>query len=128
MYVSVNFTTPTGNSRTPALYMQEEKMITAEKRSRWLRHVERWKESGLSVNKYCIENGINKNSFRYWIERDKKNLKSEKFIKLTIPKPSISGKEAHTIILKYGEYEIKLPLAFEESELNRILNLLEGRI
>jgi hypothetical protein len=102
-------------------------MITAEKRTQWLRHVERWKECGLSVNKYCIENGINKSSFRYWIERDKKkNAKSGKFIKLTIPKP-LSGKEERTIILKYGVYEIKLPFAFEESELNRILNLLEGR-
>jgi hypothetical protein len=58
-------------------------MITAEKRTQWLRHVERWKECGLSVNKYCIENGINKSSFRYWIERDKKkNAKSGKFISL----------------------------------------------
>ena len=102
-------------------------MITAEKRSQWVRHVERWKDSGLSINKYSIENGINKSSFRYWIERDKKkNAKSEKFVKLTIPKP-LSEEESRTIILKYGEYEIKIPFAFEESELNRILNLLEGR-
>ena len=101
-------------------------MITEEKRTQWLRHVERWKESGLSVNKYCLENGINKSTFRYWIERDRKKTKSGSFVKVTIPK-LLPEKDVPAIILKYGAYEIKLPFAFEESELNRILNLLEGR-
>lgn len=101
-------------------------MITEEKRTRWLKHVERWKESRQSINKYCLENGINKSTFRYWIEGDRKKTKSGSFVKLTIPK-QLPVKNVPAIILKYGAYEIRLPFYFEEAELNRILDLLEGR-
>ena len=103
-------------------------MITAEKREKWLRHLETWKKSGLSANKYCIENGINKSSFRYWIDRDnKKATKSESFIKLKIPKTlPVNGNNKFS--LKYESYEIMIPPAFDKKDLDKILDVLKVRV
>ena len=77
-------------------------MITAEKKEEWLLHLELWKESGLSANRYCYENNINKSSFRYWIDRDREKIKPKKsFVKLNVKK-SLSATEGNNILLKYG--------------------------
>jgi len=102
-------------------------MITAEKTAKWLRHLENWKASGLSASKYCIENDINKNSFRYWIDRDKGKIKTKKkFVKLNLQQP-LSVNESNSIALKYGSYEIKIPTAFNIPDLEKLLNVLESR-
>lgn len=103
-------------------------MITAEKKKEWLLHLELWKESGLSANKYCIENNLNKNSFRYWIDRDRGKLKVKKsFVKLSVQKPlSVSCK--NNISLRYGSYEIQIPTAFNKGDLESLLEVLEMRI
>ncbi len=102
-------------------------MITAEKRDGWLRHLEAWKGSGLSANQYCTENGINKSSFRYWIDRDRGKLKTKKkFVKLNLQKP-IPANEGNNISLKYGSFEIKIPTAFKKQDLENLLEVLESR-
>lgn len=103
-------------------------MITTEKREEWLRHLESWKESGLSANKYCIENGINKSSFRYWIDRDnKKPTKKKSFIEVKIPQTlPVNGNNKFS--LKYESYEIMIPSAFDKTDLYKILDVLKMRI
>jgi len=102
-------------------------MIIAEKREDWLRHLKTWKSSGLSASRYCIENGINKNSFRYWIDKDRKKLsKAKSFIKLNIQK-TMPVNESNKISLKYGSYEIFIPTFFDKAGLNRILDVLQER-
>lgn len=103
-------------------------MITAEKKEEWLLHLELWKESGLSANRYCIENNLNKNSFRYWIDRDRGKIKVKKsFVKLSVQK-SLSVTCKNNISLKYGSYEIKIPTAFNKRDLESLLEVLESRI
>ncbi|MCD6398253.1 MAG: hypothetical protein J7L71_12020 [Spirochaetaceae bacterium] len=103
-------------------------MITAEKKEEWLLHLELWKESGLSANRYCIENNINKNSFRYWIDRDRGKIKVKKsFVKLNVQKP-LSVTCNNSISLKYGSYEIQIPTAFNNRDLESLLAVLESRI
>jgi len=102
-------------------------MITADKKEEWLLHLELWKESGLSVNKYCFENNINKNSFRYWIDRDRGKIKVKKsFVKLSVQKP-LSVTCNNNISLKYGSYEIQIPTAFNKPDLESLLEILESR-
>jgi len=102
-------------------------MITAEKKEEWLLHLELWKESGLPANRYCIENNINKNSFRYWIDRDRGKIKTKKsFVKLNVKKP-LSVTCNNNISLKYGSYEIKIPTAFNKLDMERLLEVLESR-
>jgi len=102
-------------------------MITAAKKEEWLLHLELWKESGLSANRYCIENNLNKNSFRYWIDRDRGKIKVKKsFVKLSVQKPlSVTCK--NNISLKYGSYEIQIPPAFNKKDLESLLEVLESR-
>ena len=102
-------------------------MITAEKKEEWLLHLELWKESGLSANRYCIENNLNKNSFRYWIDRDRGKIKVKKsFVKLNVKKPlSVIG--SNNILLKYGSYEIQIPNAFNKPDLESLLEVLESK-
>ena len=103
-------------------------MITAERKDQWLKHLDTWKSSGLSASKYCIENEINKNSFRYWIDRDKgKSKRKKSFVKLNIPQ-SLPVKEYNEITLKYGSYEISIPTVFDKAGLNRILDILQERV
>lgn len=102
-------------------------MINAKKREVWLRHLESWKSSGLSASRYCIENGINKNSFRYWIDRDKGKIKTKKsLVKLNIPQ-QLPVSESNNISLKYGSYELSIPTGFDKAGLNRILDVLQER-
>jgi len=107
--------------------MQEDKMITDEKRAAWLKHVEDWKKSGLSISKYCMENGINKSTFRYWIDRDKKKQSGNKLVRLKVDKP-ISEKEDYGFLVKYGKYEIEIPATFDKSGLSIIFDILEERV
>ena len=102
-------------------------MITAERKEQWLKHLETWKSSGLSASRYCSKNNINKNSFRYWIDRDRGKLNKKKsFVKLNIPQ-SLPVKENNGISLKYGSYEISIPTIFDKARLNRILDVLQER-
>ena len=102
-------------------------MITAKKKEEWLLHLELWKESGLSANRYCIENDLNKNSFRYWIDRDRGKIKIKKsFVKLNVEKP-LTVNESKSISIKYGSYEIKIPTAFNKQDLEKLLEVLETR-
>ncbi len=103
-------------------------MISAKKKEEWLLHLELWKESKLSANRYCLENNINKNSFRYWIDRDRGKIKTKKnFVKVNLQKPVLVNKSKN-ISLKYGSYEIKIPTAFEKQDLESLLEVLESRI
>jgi len=102
-------------------------MITTEKKEEWLLHLELWKESGLTANRYCIENNINKNSFRYWIDRDRGKIKTKKtFVKLNIQKP-LTTIESKSISLKYGPYEITIPPGFNKENLENLFSVLESR-
>jgi len=102
-------------------------MITAEKKEEWLLHLELWKESGLPANRYCLENNINKNSFRYWIDRDRGKIKTKKnFVKLNLQK-TMPLNESNNISLKYGSFEIKIPTAFKKQDLENLLEVLESR-
>ncbi|MCF6336081.1 MAG: hypothetical protein L3J12_10095, partial [Spirochaetales bacterium] len=101
-------------------------------------------ESELSANRYCIENGINKNSFRYWIDRDRDRGKiktknerlpeqqtylrpGKKFVKLNLQKPVLVN-ESKNISLKYGSFEIEIPTAFKKQDLENLLEVLKSRI
>jgi len=102
-------------------------MISAEKKEEWLLHLELWKESGLSANRYCIDNNLSKSSFRYWIDRDRGKIKTKKnLVKLNLQKP-LPVTCNNNILLKYGSYEIKIPTAFNKPDLESLLEILETR-
>ena len=106
-------------------------MNTNIRKEAWLDHVNSWEKSGLSISKYCTENGLKSSSLHYWIRKVRKEANQSasagNFVKLKIPK-SIRAERTEGFSLKYGSYEITIPAAFNKSDLGRLLEVLEARI
>ncbi|MDO9583044.1 MAG: hypothetical protein Q7J24_08020 [Desulfomicrobium sp.] len=45
--------------------------IRQNRSSRWLAHVEQWRQSGMSKAAYCNEQGLNFSSFKYWLRKSR---------------------------------------------------------
>jgi len=94
-----------------------------EKQKFWKGHLESWKASGISRRKYCEVNGINTNTFGYWIQRFKKmNKKESSFIRLNISKDFVSTFE---ITIK-NKYRIKLNNNYCSESLQKLIRTLES--
>jgi len=94
-----------------------------EKQDFWKSHLKNWKSSGISLRKYCEENGINKNTFGYWIQRLKKMNKEESsFIRLNIPQDLVSNFE---ITIK-NKYTIKLNNNYSSESHKKLIRILES--
>ncbi len=94
-----------------------------EKQEFWKEHLESWKSSGISLRKYCELNGINKNTFGYWIQKLKKlNKKKSSFIRLNISQDFISTFE---ITIK-DKYRIKLNNNYYSESLQKLIRTLEA--
>ena len=96
----------------------------------WMEHVKRFKESGISINRYCRDNNLKPTSFRHWINKDRKTVfntrKKENFVKLEVKNTFVREISSH-ILLKYNSFEITLSADFNKSDLNRLLDVLEER-
>ena len=46
--------------------------------AQWRRHVEAWRESGLSQADYCRQQGLNRKTFSLWTRRDQGDLSMDK--------------------------------------------------
>jgi transposase-like protein len=60
-------------------------------------HVQAWKESGISQREYARTNGINPNTFAYWIRKDRESRLqiTSDFHELMPVSPKESFKESH---------------------------------
>jgi len=45
------------------------KPLTSEQRQEWAKKIKRQQESGLSIEKWCHEKGLNPHVFHYWKKR-----------------------------------------------------------
>ena len=106
-------------------------MNTNIRKEAWLDHVNSWKKSGLSISKYCKENGLKSSTFHYWIRKTGKKApqhsEAGNFVKLEIP-GTISTDRTESFSLKYGSYEITIPTAFNKKDMGKLLEVLEARI
>ena len=66
----------------------------------WLRHVETWRESGLSQADYCRQQGLNHKTFSVWTRRVQVDLSLDKNAPLDLlavqlePSPSVASTQA----------------------------------
>lgn len=89
----------------------------------WKSHLENWKSSRISQKKYCEENGINRNTFGYWIQKLKKvNKKDSSFIRLNLKHDTTSAFE---VTIK-NKYKIKLNNNYSSESLKKLINTLES--
>ena len=73
------------------------------KRKVWEEKIKDWKASGLSAQKWCLENGENYHTFKYWRQTLKKPKLQPLFEELKEEEPNLD------IELCYGELKILFP-------------------
>jgi len=54
-------------------YFWFKKAMSLTNRQEKFAHVEAWEQSGLSISQYARDNGLSKDSLRYWISRKRDN-------------------------------------------------------
>lgn len=95
-------------------------MAKNRSKENWYKIIKKWKDSGLNQNKFCEENRIKINTFRYWKYRFKKE---ETFVEL----PVIRKTEMNSIEIYLEEKKatIKIRDSFDDNTLSRIFRILE---
>jgi len=105
------------------------KAINRNKRNHWKKHIEKWKESGLTQSEYCRRNDLKIKSFGYWKGRILNNEPSEvQFCRLPVP---VIQKETsppeHSLVLRIGKHhEITIGDKFKPETLSRLIHTLRN--
>ena len=91
-----------------------------DKTNIWHRHIERWRRSRLSQQKYCEENKIKKSTFLYWVRKISKTKRHNRFIELSLGELL----QDHIEIVFKEEFKIRLRNNFNPELLIEIINTL----
>ena len=97
-----------------------KKQISPEKRLEWEEKFQKHRESGLSVNRWCLENQISKSSFNYWKERlypRQQILFRSNFVEL-------SSTQNTGIVIECRGLTVRLDRKFDSSVLKQCLTVL----
>jgi len=86
----------------------------------WQKHINAWKESGLSQAKYCRKHGLNVHTLSYWRSRLLKAQAPGEFVELGSAK-RIDPFE----VLLAGGVVVKIPASFDSDALTRLIALLQ---
>ena len=75
--------------------------------AQWRRHVEAWRESGLSQVDYCHQHGLNRKTFSLWTRRDQGEPSMVKDTSLELisvqvsPSVPVATAEASALLLRF---------------------------
>ncbi len=127
--------------------MNMEKVEKKNRKSKKAREIEmkgevkKWLESGLSKNRYCLENGHKKTTFSYWVDKFKR--KETKDVEPKTSQPLIktpfklkngvlennlrenSCLKPEPIKLHFGNFTLEISNNFSERSLKNILKILQ---
>lgn len=96
-----------------------------------------WKVSGLSLSKFCKEQGVPASSFWSWSKRFASNgSKSHempvflpiKMAPCTVEPAEVNNNDGSIEILVAGKYQVKVAGEFLPTVLDRVITVLEGRV
>jgi len=95
--------------------------------------IEKWRESGLSKNKFCLDENISKSTFGYWVMKfgeekglSRSSLKNPKtFIPLELPEAvSLPVTENHQIEISYPNgIRVSCPVNIDTVQLKSLINI-----
>ncbi len=92
----------------------------AAKEQRWMEHVTRQKESGLSRVAYCRKHQLNYHQFGYWERKYREEVAPSKLVPIQLNKPKqIAPETVCTLVLNNG-HELKI---HDQSLLPMLLSL-----
>jgi hypothetical protein len=97
--------------------------------TRWMAHVQQWRESGLAKSRYCCENGLALSTFQYWITKSRPSSGGEfAAISTLVVLPFTFASKAPSISLMVSNrYAMDIPADFDDATLVRLLSVLESR-
>jgi len=84
-------------------------------------YIQEWKNSGKGVLAFCTEKAINKNTFQYWLKREKQ-AKRKGFVEIS--------KKAHHVLfekgisIEAGKIKVTLPSGNSKEELETVITIL----
>ena len=94
----------------------------------WRHHIEEWKRSGLSQDKYCQQLGLSKYTFGYWNQKIRKGIKSKALVPVSIipeiSPPDLSQQSGISVTIK-NRFTINLDNKFNSSTLTELITILE---
>lgn len=96
------------------------KPFSQEKRQEWKENILKQRESGLSINFWCLENNIASHTFYYWKNKlfPKTDLTRSCFTELT-------DENGTGITIEFQAFCIHLDRQFDSSTLKRCLEVLK---
>jgi hypothetical protein len=96
------------------------KEAPSEKVAEWKERIEKQKKSGLSIGKWCKENGLEAHVFHYWKAKFLSKLpERNNFVEL-------KEEKSKGIVLEYKEFQIHLDRKFDLEILRKCLSVLKG--
>jgi len=97
------------------------KSVSSEKKLKWEEKVRQQRESGLSITRWCRQNQIHPNTFRYWKDRlsPKSPLTRSCFTEL-------STSLGTGIYIEYRGVRIHIDKCFDPATLKNCLSALRG--
>lgn len=96
--------------------------MVENKREYWQEHIERYKKSSLSQQKYCQEKNLNYNTFKYWTVQIKKECKTETGL-TKLPLQYNSAGNAFEIITRNNFW--KTQAEFQVGEVCTLLTIIQ---
>ena len=99
--------------------------------TQWQRHVEAWRESGLSQADYCHQHGLNRKTFSLWTRRDQGEPSMVKDTSLELisvqvsPSVPVATAEASALLLRFPHgVQLELSTAVPPRWLAEVLRCL----
>jgi inorganic triphosphatase YgiF len=98
--------------------------------AQWQRHVEAWRESGLSQADYCHQHGLNRKTFSLWTRRDQGDPSMARDTSLELiavqvsPSVPVATAEASALLLRFHDAQLELSTAVPPRWLAELLRCL----
>lgn len=88
------------------------------RRESWARHVQAWRDSGLTQVAYCQQHELKPKALAYWIRRHKQVSSPPTLVPLAVHGPSVSGE----LLLQHASgWQVALPAGVDAAWLAGLL-------
>ena len=97
-----------------------------EKRQRWARHIEDWRESGKTQSQYCREQGLSPKLFYYWKRKfNDRRAEGLSLMPIGIHPIQVHQVRSSALIVNVGQYKVEIDIGFDSATLGRVIQVLE---
>ncbi|WP_407306906.1 IS66 family insertion sequence element accessory protein TnpA [Desulfosporosinus sp. SB140] len=101
---------------------------------RWRDRIKEYRQSGLSVKEWCLQNGLKNTSFHYWVKKfkiiERQDARDNTFAEVVLlPEGNNSTEETLSMksefSLSFGDYSISIPDGFNPITLAELVKVLQ---